>query len=370
MLILPRREFIKATSSLGIAALAGRSADLFAQQQKDVLKVGVVHQFPIGEVGWETQHALGWKAIEAAFPGRVKVTAVTDVPQAQDAERVFRELASQGHKLIFGTTFSQMAPMLKVARAMPDTTFECCAAITTAKNMGAFEARNYEATYLAGVIAGRMTKSNVLGWVGAFPVPQVVWRLNGFLIGARSVNPQATCNVIWINSWNDPAKEKDAVNALISQGADVLAGSPNTPVQGIAAEARGAWSVGNGSDFSKFVTKGQLTGDILDWSSAYVEAARDVMAGTWKSQSRWRGVGEGGFCKMAPYNAAIPANVLAEVAQREKDLVSGKLKVFAGPLTDRDGKQRVAAGAELPDPEVRSINWVVDGVKGAFPKAA
>jgi basic membrane protein A and related proteins len=367
MRVLHRREFIKTASSLGAAALAARPLDVLAQQ--DVLKIGVVHQFPIGEVGWETQHALGWKAIEAAFPGKVKVTAVTDVLQAQDAERVFRELASQGHKLIFGTTFSQMAPMLKVARAMPNTTFECCAAITTAKNMGAFEARNYEATYLAGVLAGRMTKSNVLGWVGAFPVPQVVWRLNGFLLGARSVNPAVTCNVIWINTWNDPAKEKDAVNALISQGADVLAGSPNTPVQGITAEERGVWSVGNGSDFSKFVTKRQLTGDILDWSSAYVEAARDVMAGTWKSQSRWRGVGQGGFCKMAPYNTGIPANVLAEVAAREKDLISGKLKVFAGPISDRDGKQRAAAGAALADQEVRSMNWVVDGVKGAFPKA-
>lgn len=367
MRTLPRRNFLKTASSLGVAAMGLRSLDAFAQ--REVLKIGVVHQFPIGELGWETQQALGWKAIESAFPGKVKVTAVTDVVQAQDAERVFRELATQGHRLIFGTTFSQMAPMLKVARSMPKTVFECCAAITTLKNMGSFEARNYEATYLAGVLAGRMTKSNVLGWVGAFPVPQVVWRLNGFLLGARSVNPAVSCNVIWINTWNDPAKEKDAVNALITQGADVLAGSPNTPVQGATAEQHGAWSVGNGSDFSKYVTKRQLTGDILDWSSAYVEAARDVMAGTWKSESRWRGLGPGGFCKMAPYNTAIPQAVLAEVAQREQELIAGKLKVFAGPIVDRDGKQRVAAGAVLPDDEVRSINWVVDGVKGAFPKS-
>lgn len=367
MRILPRRDFLKTASSLGVAALGGRSLDVLAQQE--VLKIGVVHQFPIGELGWETQQALGWKAIESAFPGKVKVTAVTDVVQAQDAERVFRELATQGHKLIFGTTFSQMAPMLKVARSMPQTTFECCAAITTLKNMGAFEARNYEATYLAGILAGRMTKSNVLGWVGAFPVPQVVWRLNGFVLGARSVNPAVSCNVIWINTWNDPAKEKDAVNALITQGADVLAGSPNTPVQGVTAEERGAWSVCNCSDFSKYVTKKQLTGDILDWTSAYVGAARDVLAGTWKSKSQWRGLGPGGFCKMAPYNAAIPEAALAEVTQREKALIAGKLQVFAGPIADRDGKQRVAAGAVLPDNEVRSFNWVVDGVKGSFPKS-
>jgi basic membrane protein A len=367
MRIVTRRNFLKSASALGLTALGGRTLDAFAQQE--VLRVGVVHQFPIGEVGWETQHALGWKAMEAAFPGKLKTTVVTDVVQAQDAERVFRELASQGHRLIFGTTFSQMAPMLKVARAMPKTTFECCAAISTLKNMGAFEARNYEASYLGGVVAGRMTKSNVLGWVGAFPVPQVAWRMNGFMVGARSVNPKATMKVIWINSWNDPAKEKDAVNALISQGADVLSGSPNTPVQGITAEERGAWSVANCSDFSRFVPKRQLTGDLLVWDSAYVEAARDVMAGTWKSQSRWRGLGEGGYCRMAPYNAAIPAEVVSDVQQREKDIISGKLKVFAGPLKDRDGKQRVAVGAVLAENEARSMNWVVEGIEGAFPKA-
>ena len=157
MEIITRREFLKAASALGTGAIAGRSLDALAQQ--DVLKVGVVHQYPIGEVGWETQHALGWKAMEAALPGKVKTTVVTNVVEAQDAERVFRELASQGHRLVFGTTFSQMTPMLKVARAAPGSKFECCAAITTLPNMGAFEARNYEASYLGGVVAGRMTFS-------------------------------------------------------------------------------------------------------------------------------------------------------------------------------------------------------------------
>jgi len=366
MKIVTRREFLKSSGALGVAAAAGGVVDAFGQAP---LMVGVVHQFPIGDVGWETQHSLATKAMEAAFPGKLKVTVVTDVQQAQDAERVFRDLAAQGHKLIIGTTFSQMAPMLKVARQLPNTTFECCAAINTLKNMGAYEARNYEATYLGGVLAGRMTKSNVLGWVGAFPIPQVVWRLDGFVLGARSVNPKVTCKVVWINTWSDPAKEKDAVSALISQGADVLAGSPNTPVQGVAAEERGVWSFGNCSDFSKYVKQKQLSGDLLDWSSAYIEAARDVMAGTWKSQSRWRGLGPSGYTKMAPYNSAIPADALADVQKREKDIVAGKLHPFAGPIKDRDGKQRVAAGAVLPDAELRSINWAVEGVEGAFPKA-
>ena len=368
MHIIDRRDFLKRATALGIAALNGKTLDGLAAQQ-GVLKVGVVHQFPIGEVGWEAQHAQGWKAMEAALPGKVKATAVTNVIAAQDAERVFRELAQQGHTLIFGTTFSQMTPMLKVARATPGARFECCAAIQTLPNMGAFEARNYEASYLGGVAAGRMTKSNVLGWVGAFPVPQVVWRMNGFMLGARSVNPGVTMKVVWINTWNDPIREKEAVNALISQGVDVVSGSPNTPVQGVTAEERGAWSVGNCSDFSKFVPKRQLTGDLLIWDAAYIEAAREVLAGTWKSQSRWRGLGEGGYCRMAPYNAAIPADVVADLARREQDIIAGKLKVFAGPIKDRDGTQRVAAGAILPDQETRSMNWLVEGIEGAFPKS-
>jgi len=207
MQFVTRRQFLKNASALSVATLGGRVLDAAAQQE--VLKVGVVHQYPIGEVGWEAQHAQGWKAMEAAFPGKVKATVVTNVIEAQDAERVFRELASQGHKLIFGTTFSQMTPMLKVARANPNVRFECCAAIQTLNNMGAFEARNYEASYLGGVVAGRMTKSNVLGWVGACPVPQVVWRMNGFMLGARSVNPKVVMKTIWINSWNDPVREKE-----------------------------------------------------------------------------------------------------------------------------------------------------------------
>jgi basic membrane protein A len=366
MKIVTRREFLKGSAALGMAAATAGSREALGQQGP--LLVGIVHQFPIGDVGWETQHDLATKAMEAAFPGKVKTTVVTDVQQAQDAERVFRELAAKGHKLIIGTTFSQMAPMLKVARQTPNAVFECCAAITTLKNMGAYEARNYESCYLGGVLAGRMTKSNVLGWVGAFPIPQVMWRLDGFMLGARSVNPKATCKVIWINTWSDPAKEKDAVNALISQGADVLAGSPNTPVQGIAAEERGAWSFGNCSDFSKYVKQKQLSGDLLDWSSAYIEAAKGVMDGTWKSQSRWRGLGPTGYTKMAPYNSAVPQEVLVDVQKREKDIIAGKLHVFAGPIKDRDGKLRVAAGGVLPDNQLRSIDWAVEGIEGSFPK--
>ena len=187
----------------------------------------------------------------------MKTTVLDNVQQAQDAERVFRQLAAQGHKMIMGTTFSQYATLRKISPRLTSSHFECCAGIETTSNLGVYEARSYEGTYLTGLAAGRTTKSNIVGWVGAFPVPQVLYNMGGFVLGARSVNPNVVCKVIWVNAWSDPAKEKDAVNALISQGADIISGSPNTPVQGLAAEEKGVWSIGSTGDFSKFVTRKQ-----------------------------------------------------------------------------------------------------------------
>jgi len=362
---MTRRTLLKAGAAAAALSAAGSARLALAADQP--LGVGVVHWGPIGEVGWEKQHELARLAMEAALGDKVKATVVTDVTQPQDAERVFRDLANKGNQLIFGTTFSQMAPMLKVAPSLPGTHFECNTAINTLPNMGAFEARYYEGTYLAGILAGKMTKSNVLGWVGAFPYPNVLMGLNGFVIGARSVNPAATVKVIWINTWSDPAKEKDAVSALISQGADIVSGYPNTPVQGVVAEEQGVWSIGFASDYAKFVPTKQLTSVMLDWSSAYIEAAEATLAGTWKAEDRWLGVAPGGYVKMAPYNPAIPADVVALVSAAEADIAAGKLHPFAGPLKDQDGKEMVAAGAVLPDPDIRSMNWVVEGVEGRAP---
>jgi basic membrane protein A and related proteins len=363
--MITRRTMLKGGAAvLGATAIAGGLPRAWAA---DPLKVGIVHLGAIGDVGWEAQHAFARQAMEAALPGQVEVTVVTEVSQAQDAERVFRELAVKGNKLLFGTTFSQMAPMLKVAPTLPDTVFECNTAIQTLPNLGAFEAKYYESTYLAGVVAGHMTESNILGWVGAFPYPNVLMALNGFVLGARSVNPAIVCKLVWVNSWSDPAKEKEAVNALISQGADVVCGNPNTPVQGQEAESKGVWSVGFASDYSKYVPNKQLTSYILDWSSAYIEAAQAVIAGTWESKNRWLGVGPGGYTKLAPLNAAVPQDVAAKVAQLEADIAGGKLHPFAGPIKDQAGAEKVAAGAVLPDDQIRSINWLVEGVEGQIP---
>jgi basic membrane protein A len=366
MLRHTRRDFLKQLSAVGVTALAGtRSIDVFADE---VLKVAVAYVSPIGDVGWTKQHDVARRAMEAAFPGKIKVVTVEGVAQAQDAERVFRDLAVQGNKLIFGTSFSHMSPMLKVAQAMPKTTFELCSGIRTLKNMGAFEARYYEGTYLAGIVAGKMTKSNVLGFIGGFPVPDVLGPANAFLLGARSVNPKVTCKVIWLSSWYDPGKERDAANALISEGADVMVSMTDTPTTIQVGEEKGVWTMGYASDMSKYGPKKHLTSFIVDWRSEYIGAARAVMDGTWKSSHRWDGL-KSGVVKMGPYNPAIPKDVLAYVAQQEQAIIAGKLHPFAGPLRDQSGKERVPAGSALPDEQLKGINWFVEGMQGNLPRS-
>ena len=243
---ISRRSFIKTTAG-GSLAMPGLLRSAAAADE--VLKVGVIHQGAIADTGWEYFQAQAWRSLEKTFPGKVKVTVLENIKENQDAERLFRQLSTQGHKLCFGTTFSHFASLKKLAPTLKRTHFECCAGIEASDNLGVFEARHYEGTYLTGIAAGRMTKSNILGWVGAFPVPQVIYSLNAFMLGARSVNPNATLRVVWVNAWVDPGKEKDGVAALVAQGADVISGSPNTPVQGLAAEEKGVWAIGSTGDF-------------------------------------------------------------------------------------------------------------------------
>jgi simple sugar transport system substrate-binding protein len=252
---------------------------------------------------------------------------------------------------------------------LPQAHFECCAGIEAGNNLGVFEAKHYEGTYLTGIAAGRMTKTNVLGWVGAFPVPQVIYSLNAFLLGARSVNPDVVLKVVWANAWVDPGKEKDAVAALVAQGADVLSGSPNTPVQGLAAEEKGVWSIGSTGDFSAYVKKAQLCSFELDWSAAHIEAAKGVMDGTWAPSGRWRGLGDGGFVKMTTSSPDLPEPVAAEMKAAEAAIIAGTLHPFTGPIKDQAGTVVIAAGTTPPDDTLKGMNWLVEGVQGTLPSA-
>lgn len=356
-----RRELLKYGGALGAAlGTIGFPGILRAQE---VLKIGQVNASPAAEIGWAKQHALGIDAIKAEFGDKVAVTVIDNIFMPQDAERVFRELASSGNKLIFGTSFSLGTPMQKVAPRFPDVAFEHCSGIVHLPNLGTFEAKYYEGSYVAGVAAGHMSKSGKIGFVGGFPIPDIVGPANALLLGAQSVNKDATCNIVFLNSWYDPGKEKEAAQALLSQGCDVICGMTDTGTCVQVAGAAGAWSIGYASDLSKFAPDFHLTAFTLDWTSDYLRAAKGVAAGNWKPEVRWDGLA-GGVVKMSPFNKAIPADVQEKLRQLETDIGSGKVHPYAGEIKDQAGTVRVPAGSVLSDQDIRATNWLVAGMSG------
>ncbi len=358
---LTRRDFLNysaaAGAALGTGGLAGRA---FAQEK---LKIGVVYVSPIAEIGWTKQHSLGVEAIKAELGDKVEITVLDNIFMPQDAERVFRELAAGGNKLVFGTSFSHGTPMQKVAPRFPEVAFEHCSGIVHLANLGTFEAKYYEGTFVAGAAAGHMTKTGKIGFIGGFPIPDIVGPANALLLGAQSVKPDITCNALFLNSWFDPGKEKEAANTLASQGCDVICSMTDTATGVQVAGEKGAWSIGYASDMAKFGSGKQLTAFTLDWSRDYVGAAKAVLDGTWKPEVRWDGLAAG-IVKMAPYNEAIPADVQAQLKQLEADIGSGKVHPYAGELKDQDGAVKVAAGSVLADGDIRGMNWFVAGMIG------
>ena len=361
MLNTTRREFLKYGGALGAALGTGTLPRLAAAQE--VLKVGVVYVSPVAEIGWTKQHSLGAQAIKDALGDKVELTIIDNIFNPQDAERVFRELAASGNKLIFGTSFSHGTPMQKVAPRFPEVAFEHCSGIVHLDNLGTFEAKYYEGTFVAGAAGGHMSKAGKIGFIGGFPIPDIVGPANALLLGAQSVNPAATCNTIFLNSWFDPGKEKEAANTLISQGCDVICSMTDTATGVQVSGEHGVWSIGYASDMAKFGSGKQLTAFTLDWTQDYVNPAKAVAAGSWKPEVRWDGLA-GGVVKMAPYNDQIPADIQAKLKQLEADVGSGKIHPYAGELKDQDGNVKVAAGSVLSDGDIRGMNWFVAGMIG------
>ncbi|MBB3182027.1 BMP family ABC transporter substrate-binding protein [Variovorax sp. Sphag1AA] len=320
---------------------------------------------PIGDVGWVRQHEMGRLAIEKALGDKVK-TKYVQVPTGADSERVMRSLAQSGTKLIYGVSFGYMNPMAKVAAQFPGTTFMNAQGFMTSKNMGVYSARVYEGFYMNGVIAGKMSKTGTVGYIASMPVPEVVQGVNAFMLGMRSVNPKATVKIVWLNTWYDPGREREAANALLSDGADVLTSVLSSPVAVQVAEERGAYAVAWQSDMSKYGPRAQLSCALLDWSNPYTQITKAVAAGTWKSSNDWLGVREG-VIRMVGLSASLPSDVRQLVTHIESDMKSGSFKPFTGPIVDQDGKQRVAAGVSMSDDELRKIDWLVAGIQGRIP---
>ncbi len=350
----------------GIAALAAVVAvpGTVAAQK---LKIGFVYVGPVGDHGWTYRHNVGRLAIERALGDKVQTTFVESVSEGADAERVIRTLASNGHGLIFTTSFGYMNPTLKVAKRFPNVKFEHATGYKRGKNVSTYAARFYEGRTIAGVIAGHMTKSNIIGYVGSFPIPEVVRGINAFTIALRRVNPKAVVKVVWVSTWYDPGKEGDAAKALLDQGADIILQHTDSPAPLQIAQKRGKWSVGQASDMSKFGAKAHLTSIVDVWDGYYVSRAKAVLDGTWKSTDTWGGLSDG-MLEMAALNSAIPADVRAKAKATEAAIRSGKLHSFDGPIRNQAGKEVIAAGKRVSDGDLLSMNWYVEGVQGKLPK--
>lgn len=330
------------------------------------LKVGFVYNSPIGSAGWTFAHDQGRLDMQAALGDRVEATYIEGATEA-DVERILRELVNSGHGLIFTTSFGFMNPTIKAAGQAPDTVFEHATGYKLADNVGVYHARAYEARYLSGVLAGRMSKSNVAGFVASFPIPEVIRGINAFTLGMRSVNPQAEVRVVWISSWYDPGKERDAADALISQGADVISQFTDSgaPIQ--AAEERGVWAIGVGSDMSGYGATAHLTAIGYRWGGFYAQTAEAVMDGTWTSQNVWGGL-DRDMIGLTPLNAAVPADVAALVEERRAAIADGRLHPFSGPILGQDASEMVAAGETLDDGALLGMKAYVEGVVGAIPQ--
>ena len=332
----------------------------------DPLKVAFIYVGPVGDAGWSYAHDLGRKAVEAKFGDKVKTTFVEKVPEGPDAERVIRDLVAQGNKVVFATSFGYGDAMEKVAKDHPDVLFEHATGYKTAPNLRVYEGRFYEDAYLAGVLAGKMTKTNVLGFVATFPIPEVLRNINAYTLGAQSVNPKVKTKVVWIGSWFDPPKETEAAQSLMNQGADVLLQNTDSTAVLQAAEKNGKYAFGWDSDMSAFAPKAHLASCALNWGVYYVKAIDEAMGKTWKTEVTKWGIKEGmnDFVKVATF---IPEDAKKAVDEAKAFLLANPGVVFKGPLYDNAGKELLAKGVIPDDKWKGEIAFYVKGVEGKVP---
>ena len=331
------------------------------------LKVAFAYVGPVGDGGWTFAHDNARKALEKEFGGRIETRFVEKVPEAADAERVFRDMAGQGAKLIFGTTFGYMEPMLRVAADLKDVKFEHATGYKQADNLRTYDSRTYEGAYLAGVIAGGMTKTNMLGVVGSIPIPEVIRNIDSFTLGAQSVNPGVRTKVVWINEWFNPPKETEAAQSLLNGGADVLMQNTDSSAVLQTAEKAGKYGFGWDSDMTAYAPKAHLASAVIDWVPYYVKATREALDGTWKgNQATWWGVKEGAI-DLVSISAAVPAELKEKAEKAKAGLKDGSLVIWMGPIASADGKEALAAGAVADDKFLGGIKFYVKGVEGQVP---
>ncbi|MDP2681130.1 MAG: BMP family ABC transporter substrate-binding protein [Rhodoferax sp.] len=333
------------------------------------LKIAFAYVGPVGDGGWTFAHDNGRKALEAEFGDKIATSFVENVPESADAERVLRDMTGQGNKLIFGTTFGYMEPMLKVAADNAGIKFEHATGYKQADNMRTYDSRTYEGAYMAGVIAGAMTKTNTLGVVGSIPIPEVVRNINAFTLGAQSSNPKVKTKVVWVNGWFDPPKETEAATSLINGGADVLFQNTDSPAVLKTAEAKGKRAFGWDSDMTAYGPKAHLASAVINWGPYYIKATKEAMDGSWKGgTAAWWGVKEGAI-DIVSIAEDVPAETKAKVEEVKKGLADGSFAIWKGPITDNTGKVQVAKDTVADDKFLGGLNFYVKGVEGKVPGA-
>ena len=337
-----------------------------AAQPPAPVRAAWVYVSPVNDGGWTQQHEQGRRAVEKALGNQVQTTYVENVPEGADAERVIRDLARQGYQIIFTPSFGYMEPTLKVARDFPQVKFESITGLKQATNVATANARYYEGRYLAGIAAGRMTRSNQAGYVAGFPIPEVLQGINAFTLGMRSVNPKAEVRVIWLNEWFNPAREREAAMTLLDQGADVLAFHTGSAAVMAAAEERGALAVAYHADMRGVAPRAQIVAVTHQWGDYYTRRVKQVQDGTWRSGNLWGGVKEG-MVRVEAFGPKAPQSVRNEVLARQRDIAAGRLQPFRGPIRDNTGALRVAAGQSLSDAQLLGMNWLVEGVRAGLP---
>ncbi|RLT92079.1 BMP family ABC transporter substrate-binding protein [Ketobacter sp.] len=347
-----------------LAAVAGISTQAHGEEP---FKVGFVYVGPIGDHGWSYQHDQSRIALEKHFGDKVKTTYVENVPEGADAERVIRNLAKSGNQVIFTTSFGFMNPTAKVAKQFPKVTFLHATGYKRSKNLGTYISKTYEGRYVAGYVAAKMTKSNKVGYIASFPIPEVIRDINAVQLALNKYNPDAELKVVWVNTWFDPGKEADAANAMMDQGVDVILQHTDSPAAMQAAERRGKYAVGQASDMSRFGPNAHLMSVVDDWAWYTIHTVQSVMDGTFKSEDFWGGMKED-MIQVPGFGPAVPDDVKQHAQGLIAGIIDGSFHPFTGPIKDQSGKLTVPEGKVMTDQELAGMNYYVEGVEGSIPK--
>ncbi|MDZ7591327.1 MAG: BMP family ABC transporter substrate-binding protein [Rubrivivax sp.] len=384
MTLLAKRSLLKLASWTAVAAAAalvgcGKKEEAAppapapapaaapAPAKPEPLKIAFAYVGPVGDGGWTFAHDNARKALEKEFGDKIATSFVEKVPEAADAERVFRDMVGQGHKLIFGTTFGYMEPMLKVAADTPDVRFEHATGYKQAPNMRTYDSRTYEGAYMAGVIAGKMTKSHTLGVVGSIPIPEVIRNINSFTMGAQSVNPKIKTRVVWVNEWFNPPKETEAAQSLINQGADVLFQNTDSSAVLQTAAKNQKLAFGWDSDMTAYAPEAHLASAIINWAPYYIKATREALEGSWTSGGNtWWGVKQGAI-DIVSISDKVPAETKEQIEKIKAGLKDGSFVIWKGPITGQDGKPVLKADEVADDKFLGGVGFYVKGVEGKIP---